>query len=83
MNHRDYFKKNKVKLTPREELIIKIGGIIIGLRLKHCLTQGQLAKKIGTKQPAIARIENGELLPSLEVLQKIASKTSPIIIELK
>ena len=38
---------------------------------KH-LSQADLAAKVGTKQPAIARIESGRGVPRLEFLQRIA-----------
>ena len=37
------------------------------------LTQAELAEKIGTAQPAIARFEAGNVNPSLEMLRRIAS----------
>lgn len=42
-------------------------------RVSKGWTQKQLAKRIGTKQPAIARIENGSYMPSTRILQKIAN----------
>lgn len=42
------------------------------LREKHRLTQEQLAELVGTKQPAIARLEAGTVLPRLDLLEKIA-----------
>jgi HTH-type transcriptional regulator/antitoxin HipB len=38
---------------------------------KH-VSQGELARRAGTKQPAIARLESGRVLPRLDLLQKIA-----------
>jgi predicted transcriptional regulator len=35
------------------------------------LTQTQLAEKVGTKQPSIARLENGTTMPTLSSLKKI------------
>jgi len=37
----------------------KLASDLIRLRIKANLTQKQLAKKVGTSQPAIARIESG------------------------
>jgi transcriptional regulator with XRE-family HTH domain len=36
------------------------------------LTQAQLAKLVGTRQPSIARLESGERKPSLSFLQRVA-----------
>ena len=57
------------KLKPRYELISQL----ISARAKRGLTQAQLAKKMGTKQSAIARIEGGNANPSINFLEKLAS----------
>lgn len=36
------------------------------------LSQAEVAEQIGTKQPSIARIESGRMLPRLDMLQKLA-----------
>lgn len=56
----------------RYDLAFEIAQLVIELRLKHGITQEELATKIGTKQTAIARLENGNGLPSLSFLNKIA-----------
>ncbi len=43
------------------------------LREAQQLSQGELAKLAGTKQPAIARLESGRVLPRLDLLYKIAN----------
>ena len=53
-------------------LEVEISNMITEIRLKFGLTQEALARKIGTKQSSIARVENGNVLPSLKFLQKIA-----------
>ncbi len=45
---------------------------IIEKRTKKGLTQTALAKKIGTKQSAIARLESGAYNPSIAFLEKVA-----------
>lgn len=42
------------------------------LRILRGLTQAQLAAMVGTRQPSIARLENGSSVPSLSFLQRIA-----------
>lgn len=47
---------------------------IIGLRKENNLTQKELAKKIGTSQPAIARLESGKYKKaSMDLLERIAT----------
>jgi len=48
-------------LRPQYELAARV----IELRLQRGLSQAQLAKKIGTGQSAIARLESGEYNPSI------------------
>ena len=48
------------------------GYQVARLRTKLGLTQSQLAEIVGTKQPSIARLENGEGSPSLTFLKKVA-----------
>lgn len=53
-------------------LQIYIGKNIKRLREKRGLTQVQLANKIGSTQPAIARLEAGKHNTKLDYLAKIA-----------
>lgn len=46
--------------------------MIIEKRSKRGLTQAALARKIGTKQSAIARLESGSSNPTLSFLEKVA-----------
>jgi ribosome-binding protein aMBF1 (putative translation factor) len=43
------------------------------LRVEQGLTQGDLAERMGTKQPDIARFESGRRDPSLRFLRRLAS----------
>ncbi len=61
-------KKEFDKLAPRYAVISQL----IAARIKNKMTQQDVAKKVGTKQSAIARLESGGVNPSLEFLQKIA-----------
>ena len=47
--------------------------MIIDQRIKQGLTQQQLAKKIGSKQPVISRLEQGTYNPSVKFLQRVAT----------
>lgn len=68
------------RLKPRYALISQL----IGARIKKGLTQAQLAKKIGTKQSAIARVEGGNSNPSIDFLEKLTQALgSKLIIQLR
>ena len=60
----------------------QIGGLIAELREDRKITQGALAKRIGTTQSAIARIENGEQNLSTEMLSKISGALNKDIVNL-
>jgi predicted transcriptional regulator len=61
-------KKEFDKLSPRYRVISEL----IQARIKQKLTQADVAKKAGTKQSSIARLESGTINPSLEFLEKVA-----------
>ena len=48
------------------------GMLLAGYRLKHEMTQEQLAEKSGIRQSNISRIENGNAIPRLDTLQALA-----------
>ena len=47
------------------------GYQVARLRMLRGLTQAQLAEMVGSRQPSIARLENGTSAPSLSFLTKI------------
>ena len=61
-------KREFNKLSPRYELISQL----IEARNKKGVTQKELAKRMGTKQSAIARLESGNANPSVLFLEKLA-----------
>ena len=65
-------KQNQDPDFVAESLELEIGYQIARLRILHGLTQEELAEKVGTRQPSIARLESGRSLPSLSFLEKIA-----------
>lgn len=63
------FRKAWHDLDPEFELLESF----IKAREKAGLTQGELAKRIGTKQPALSRLEGGRFTKAtMETLKKIA-----------
>lgn len=61
-------KKYYDELEPEYQLI----RAVIDKRLKKKMSQAQLARKMGTRQSAISRLESGESNPSFKFLQKVA-----------
>ena len=52
---------------------------VIALRQKHNLTQKELAERVGTSQPAIARLESGNYRNlSLSFLRRIAQALNAV-----
>lgn len=49
---------------------------IARLRILRGLTQEQLAKLVGTRQPSIARLESGRIEPRLSFLRRVAQALS-------
>jgi DNA-binding XRE family transcriptional regulator len=48
------------------------GYQIARLRIMRGLTQQELAEKVGTKQPSIARLESGKTEPKISFLRRLA-----------
>jgi len=57
----------------KKELRFKIIDILVNIRLQYKLTQSELAKKLGTTQAVISRIENGSVNIGIDFLQKVAT----------
>lgn len=62
------------------EFYFEVANLIFEARMHAGMTQEELANAIGTHQPAIARIEKGQSLPSLSFLQKIAKALKTYLI---
>ncbi|HUE21332.1 MAG TPA: helix-turn-helix transcriptional regulator [Bryobacteraceae bacterium] len=48
---------------------------MIDVRNRAGLTQEQLAQKMGTTQPVVARLESGRSRPSMGTLERLADTT--------
>lgn len=51
---------------------IQLAGRLKALREKSGASQAEVARKAGTQQPHIARMESGKTVPSVELLNKVA-----------
>ena len=63
------FKEEWDKLELRYQFVRKL----ISLREESKVSQAELAKKIGTTQSVISRIENGSVNIGIDMIQRIAS----------
>lgn len=63
------FKKLWEESSPRYQLSRQI----IKKRLEKKMSQQELAKKVGTTQAIISRLENSNFNPSLELLERIST----------
>jgi ribosome-binding protein aMBF1 (putative translation factor) len=54
---------------------LAVANAVIAARNRAGLTQIELARKMGTTQPVVARLEGGRIQPSLRTLQRLAQAT--------
>ncbi|MCL5959730.1 MAG: helix-turn-helix domain-containing protein [Chloroflexi bacterium] len=79
MKHRDYVAKREARSpefrAAREELRpqYEFRRVLIGARIAVGWTQKQLAERMGTTQSAIARLESGTQVPTLDTLYRLAA----------
>jgi transcriptional regulator with XRE-family HTH domain len=57
---------------PERELSYDVAEQVFNLRNEQNLSQTELADRVGTKQPAISRLESAAGLPTLGLLVRIA-----------
>ncbi len=70
---KEILKNKKIKKAYEEiDLAFEVGKKIAEARILKNITQEKLAEMIKTKQPSIARIESGVVLPNLRFLKKIS-----------
>ncbi len=78
MRHKDYVAEREARdpnfRAAREELRpqFEFRRALIGARITAGLTQKELAAKMGTTQSAIARLESGTQMPTLDTLYRLA-----------
>ncbi len=53
-------------------LAFELGRRVRELRIEQGLSQSELARRAGMTQPAVARFEAGDTVPTLPVLERLA-----------
>jgi transcriptional regulator with XRE-family HTH domain len=74
--HKKWIKEPKYRKAYealREEF--ELASAMIDLRSRAGLTQAELARKMGTTQPVVARLESGRGHPSMRTLKRLAGAT--------
>ena len=70
MNTWDDLLKNQTALTKEEVYIIDSLSSLVVQRIKHGITQAELAKQMGMSQSQLARLENLDYFPEITMLYK-------------
>jgi transcriptional regulator with XRE-family HTH domain len=58
----------------RSALARAVAVAIVRYRAEHDLSQRDLAQRLGMKQPQVARLELGEVNPTMDTLMRISSR---------
>jgi transcriptional regulator with XRE-family HTH domain len=58
----------------RTALARAVAVAIVSYRAQHDLSQRDLAERLGMKQPQVARLELGEVNPSIETLMRVSGR---------
>lgn len=74
--HKRWIKEPKYrKVYEALEDEFAVAKAVIAARNRAGLTQMELAQKMGTTQPVVARMEGGRIQPSLRTLRRLAQAT--------
>src|ERR1700687_2161974 len=74
--HKKWMKEPKYRKAYKaleEEFIL--ASAVMDVRSRAGLTQQELARKMGTTQPVVARLESGRTRPSMRTLERLAKAT--------
>jgi transcriptional regulator with XRE-family HTH domain len=82
MNYKDYIKNNNINIE-ESDVLFDLSNLVFEARVYAGMSQKELADRMGTKQPSIARVENGEVTPSINFLMKIAKAVNTSLISPK
>ena len=77
MNYEEYRAKRRQdpeyrKVEKQLKPILDLADNVLRLRMERGWTQAELAKRVGTKQANISRLENGLANPTFKFLQKLS-----------
>ena len=74
--HKKWMKQPKYRKAYHDlEDEFAVAKAVIAARNRAGLTQTELARKMKTTQPVVARLEGGRTQPSLRTLQRLAQAT--------
>jgi transcriptional regulator with XRE-family HTH domain len=74
--HKRWMKQPKYrKAYAALEEEFALASAVIDARSRAGFTQQELARKMGTTQPVVARLESGRTRPSLRTLKRLAEAT--------
>jgi ribosome-binding protein aMBF1 (putative translation factor) len=79
--HKKWMKEAKYRkayAALEEEFVL--ASVAMDLRSRAGLTQEALARKMGTTQPVVARLEGGRARPSIRTLDRLAKATGSRLI---
>jgi ribosome-binding protein aMBF1 (putative translation factor) len=74
--HKKWMKEPKYRKAYEaleEEFVL--ASAVMDVRNRAGLTQQQLARRMGTTQPVVARLESGRSRPSMRTLERLADAT--------
>jgi ribosome-binding protein aMBF1 (putative translation factor) len=74
--HKKWMKEPKYRKAYQAiEEEFALASVVIQARNRAGLTQQELARKMGTTQPVVARLESGRVRPSMRTLGRLAEAT--------
>ncbi|HLW76341.1 MAG TPA: helix-turn-helix transcriptional regulator [Bryobacteraceae bacterium] len=74
--HKKWMKEPKYKRAyDALEGEFVLASAVMDVRNRAGLTQAELARKMGTTQPVVARLESGRTRPSMRTLERLAKAT--------
>src|SRR5438477_1972636 len=74
--HKKWMKQPKYRQAYEAlEEEFALASAVLDARRRAGLTQSELARKMGTTQPVVARLESGRGRPSMRTLERLAKAT--------